>query len=107
MKITAERATAMLLALDDIWRYARELDHVDPLPVPVLRWLRRHDLADYRPPDLNEMHPVGEWAASDAGLALADSFRDGRRSRDDVLAIMAGVVAGKSSTQILTTEVSD
>jgi hypothetical protein len=101
MRITAERATAMLLALDEIWRYAVELDYVDPSPVAVLRWLRARDLATYRPPD-GDVHPVGEWSASDIGITLADSFRNGDRRREDVLAIMARVVAGEPFEQILT-----
>lgn len=95
-RITPERAAAMLLdgPLDDIWRHAVELDHADPAPVPVLRWLRHHDLAEYRPPD-RDVHPVGEWAASDAGLALGDSFRDGERSREEVVAVLAQIANGE------------
>lgn len=100
-RITAERATTMLLALDDIWRYARELDDVDPAPVPVLRWLRLHGLAEYRPPD-GDVHPVGEWSASDVGMALGDSVRDSERRRDALLAMVVRVAAGEPIDQVLT-----
>lgn len=99
--ITAERVTTMLLGLDEMWRYARELDDIDPAPVGVLQWLRRHDLAEYRPPD-GDLHPVGEWCASDVGLALADSYRNGDRTRDALVTLMARVVAGETAEQVLT-----
>jgi hypothetical protein len=84
--ITADRAAAVLLALDMEWRYVREIDDADPSPVPVLRWLRARDLVAYRPPNRDLDHPVGEWATSDSGLALADSVRDERRTRADLVA---------------------
>lgn len=100
-RITAERAATMLLELDDEWVYARQIDQTDPAPVAVLRWLRKQGLAAYRAPD-RDIHPVGEWAASDIGLALADSVRDRVRSRDDLVARLARVVAGEPVENVLT-----
>lgn len=101
MRITAERATAVLLALDTEWRYVREIDEADPFPVPVLRWLRTRDLAEYRPPNRDLDHPVGEWAATDAGLALADSVHDKRRTRADLVAMLDRVIAGVPVTEVM------
>lgn len=101
MKITAERAAAVLLALDTEWRYVREIDEADPFPVPVLRWLRARDLAEYRPPNRDLYHPVGEWAASDSGLALGDSVRDKRRTHAELVAMLVRVIAGKPVTEVM------
>jgi hypothetical protein len=100
-RITAERAAAMLLALADEWLYARQLDEVEPNPVPALKWLRRHGLAAYRPPD-HDIHPVGEWAASDIGIAWGDSVRDKVRTSAELVALLDRVARGEKAETLLT-----